>query len=200
MTVSVIRSARGARQSRHLDPDRRAEQARPAQHDPVRCVADPARAAAHGGPRLHDALHPLARGQGRADLDQPLDGPAAGDGGMPAGPCADDRLARRFAGGIGRRPLCRPAEGARRGRHRHRRRLPRHRRRAQDGPAGLSPPPVLAAEPDRAPPGRPQPADRLRRRRHLSRRRNRGRPRCGPRHPARHRRGRRPGSTRRLSL
>ncbi len=48
-------------------------------------MADPAGAAAHGGDRLHDAFHSLARGQGRADLDQPLDGPAAGivtDGGF----------------------------------------------------------------------------------------------------------------------
>ena len=148
------RSARGAGPRRHLDPDRRAEPARPAQHDAVRRLADAPGAAAPGRHRLHHALHPLARGQGRPDLDQPQHGPAAGDGGMPAGPCADDRFARRFARGLGGRPLCRPAEGARRRRHRDRRRLSRHRRRLQDRPAGLSPPAVLAAQPDRPPAGR----------------------------------------------
>src|SRR3979490_19702 len=45
------------------------------------------------------------------------------------------------------------------GRHRHRRRLSRHQRRVQDGAAGLSPPAVLAAQPDRPPAGRPAAAD-----------------------------------------
>ncbi len=45
-------------------------------------------------------------------------------------------LARRFARGVGRRPLHRPAEGTRRGGRRHRRRLSRHQRRVQDRPAG----------------------------------------------------------------
>jgi regulator of RNase E activity RraA len=50
-----------------------------------------------------------------------------------------------------------------------RRRLPRHRRRRQDRPAGLPPPAVLAAQPDRPSSDGSQFADRLRRRRRLSR-------------------------------
>ena len=72
MSELVQGSARGAGQGRHLDADRRAEPPRPQEHDAVRRLADAARAAGDGGHRLHHALHPLARGQGRADLDQPL--------------------------------------------------------------------------------------------------------------------------------
>ena len=53
-------------QGRDLDSDRRAEPPRAQEHDPVRRPAGARRAAADGRHRLHDALHSLARGHGRA--------------------------------------------------------------------------------------------------------------------------------------
>jgi hypothetical protein len=84
---------------------------------------------------------------------------------MPARPRADDRQPRRFAGRLGRRPLYRPAQGARRGGVVTDGGFPRHQRRAPHRTAGLPSPRQLAAQPDRAPAGRPAAADRLRRRR-----------------------------------
>jgi len=130
----------------------RAEPPGPAQHDALRRVAAPARAAPHGGHRLHHAIHPLARGQGRpTSTNRSTVQPQAMEECPPGHVLMIDSRGDSRAASA-RRPLCRPPEGARRGGHRHRRRLPRHRRRVQDRPAAYhrrpsSPPSPIAHRP-----------------------------------------------------
>jgi regulator of RNase E activity RraA len=82
-------------------------------------VADPARHAADGRPRLHDALHPGARGQDRA----------AGRGADPA--AGDGRLAARGCAGIVTDGGLRDTEGV------SKTGLPAYHRRPSSPPSGI---------------------------------------------------------------
>ena len=163
--MSLSESARDeARGGVDRHPDHGPVQARLPQHLHPGHSPPQSRRARDGRSGLHDALHSGARGprpSRRVRGSQPS--AAQGHRGVPGRPCVRDRQPPQSVGRLGRRHPGDPAVEARRGRHRHRRRLPRL---ARDRAAAVPRLPRGAGgadQPDQASRGRPQRPDRLRR-------------------------------------